>query len=195
MTGLFTRSPHAEHCWHGNVPIAISEKAVVVRKADGDTHEDGTITAKGERKFFGQRDLVAALLTSENYTAITNLRFAQVVAHNLVDRFGIYSELDDEGFIDINKLLRNKNSFGARGFVQRIVQNIAQSAQDTAKLAMDVSSDLAKGDATLLLAQQKAMTENMGNLGGRLVGEAGRNSLTNVARTSGAVPAVYPASR
>ena len=41
-----------------------STKAMVIRKRDGDTAEDGTVTEKGERIFFSQNHLARALQNS-----------------------------------------------------------------------------------------------------------------------------------
>lgn len=84
--------------------IPLSKKAMVLRKEPGDTAEDGTVNEKGQRLFFAQNHLRNAMI-EKTVNKLKNRVLAKIVAHNVLERFGLRADIDGDGEITNAEIL------------------------------------------------------------------------------------------
>ncbi|GMH99824.1 hypothetical protein TrVE_jg2120 [Triparma verrucosa] len=96
------------------VDIPNSSRAIVIRKRDGDTFEDHTVTESGERIFFSQNHLTRALINSSSdksqhhKESIEDPVVAKIVAYNILERFGMLADINEDGEVTNSEILSLK---------------------------------------------------------------------------------------
>jgi len=109
-----------------------SNRVVVLRVENGDTFEDGTVDKRGQRVFFSEQHLEAALRGSAMVHSLKSEVLARIVAHNVVERFGLDTgEREREGEITIEDVdfLASDGRHGGGGFAA-VALRLAKKARE-----------------------------------------------------------------
>jgi hypothetical protein len=178
--------------WAGEAmtDLKLSTRAMILRSTEGDTVDDGTVTATGERMFFGERHLKTALMLYPGERVLKNATFARVVANNIIERFGISADVDSDGVITNKEILglkasaRHGQGFGVFGAAAHMLANEAQHVADRVQHAAEHSAEQAQHAAH---ARQVELGENFSKTRGRLItaGEELEHQLHRVAGAGG----------
>jgi len=147
-----------------NPEMPRSTRALIIRKQDGDTEEDGTVTENGGRIFFGEVHIVKALMMNDIGRKVDDEGLAKIVAYNICERFGIEADVDNDGEITNEEFLNLKasarhGSTASMGFaVAAIAAKAAQLEERTKKMSMSIANQ---------------NLEAIGGVGGNLLDGAG----------------------
>ena len=114
--------------------IPFSKRAMVVRIEQGDVFEDGTVDEMGQRIFFSENHLKSAIM-NDTINKIKDEALARLIAHNVLERFGLSADIDGDGEITNSEILAlAANSRHAGNAITQMTINLAQQAQSLAKM-------------------------------------------------------------
>lgn len=150
-------------------------RAMVIRKRDGDNAEDGTVTETGERIFFSQSHLFRALTNAHkspskhNVNCVSNEVLAMLISYNVLRRFGMLADVNDDGEITNSEILSLKadarHGGNAMNFATVALASKAKQLASQADLLTTGALNTLHGSAlTTGVGGARRMTEFGGNV-------------------------------